>query len=187
MKKTILALLVVLGATSTLSAEDTGDTYKYLSFVTGKLDYDRTVHGNKNDSLIQLDDEDQLLDYDHAYLAGIDYTWLKRVPDTSMLLGVNPKILFHQGEFYKGGFANINFLAGVAFSDFKLYGNYGVGINSLSKYTVSKGNNYGLTARLDFSEKFSASINYNFYDFGDEDNNDDYQVEGALFGLALKF
>jgi len=184
MKKFILLILLLIISSTILNAKD---SYKYASFISGKLDYDKTVYGNKNDALIMLEEEDKLLKYDHAYLMGFDYTWLKQVSQSPLILGVSPKILLNHGEFYKGGFANINFLMGIGNDTFKFYGNYGKGINLLSKYTISTGDNYGLTARFDFSKNFSASASYNFYNFGNEDNNDDYKVEGALFTLGLKF
>jgi len=184
MKKQILSILSILTSTSILNA---GDSHHYLSLVAGNLDFDQTVYGD-----VDGYEDGNLQGYSDASIVGLNYTWLKEVSDTSVLLGVSPQILLNEGSFIDGGFANVNFLAGYSFADFKLYANYGVGLNSLSDYTVSAGSNYGLTARYDITNHFSTALTYNVYSMEISDKEDSnptnkYKVDGVLASLSLKF
>jgi hypothetical protein len=176
-------ILTLLSSTAFLSAADTSH---YLSLTGGYLEYDQPVYGSNN----FFDNKYEKIEKES--LVGIDYTWLKSVSENEFLIGVSPRILFSDSNFDDGGFLNINFLFGKAFGDFKLYGNIGYGLNSLSDYTISRGNNYGLTARYDLSEHFSAALSYNLFDMRVstiEFNNptDDYKVKGLLGTLSFKF
>ena len=177
---------IILALLSTTTLLSSAETSHYLSLTAGYLEYDQTVYGSNN----FFDNKYEKIE--NESVVGIDYTWLKTISEDEFLIGVSPRILFADSNFDDGGFLNINFLAGKAFGDFKLYGNIGYGLNSLSDYTISRGNNYGLTARYDFAEHFSASVSYNLFDMRVttiEFNNptEDYKVEGLLGNLSYKF
>ena len=183
--KKITTLLSILGSTALLNA---GPSHHYISAVAGTLDFDQRIYGVEYDE----DDKEKLISYDEAKVIGIDYTFLKEISNSSVLIGVRPQLLLNEGDFFDGGFLNINLLLGAGFGDFKLYGNAGYGLNSLSEYTVSGGLNYGLTARYDITNHFSASLSYNIYDMKVADPEDynptkNYKADGILANLSLKF
>ena len=184
MKKQIISGLSILATSSILNA---GESHHYLSLIGGSLNFDQTIYGDANGY-----EDRNLQSYSDTSSIGLNYTWLKEVSETSVLLGVSPQVLLNEGEFFDGGFANVNFLAGYSFGEFKLYANYGVGLNSLSDYTVSTGSNYGLTARYDILSHLSAAVTYNVYsmEITDKELNNPtgkYKADGVLASLSLKF
>jgi len=183
MNKKSSILLALLSSTAILSA---GESSHYISAMMGSLDYDQTVYGDTDGNEIRYQ---SLSD---ASVTGLNYTWLKSLGENEILIGVSPQLLLSEGSFFDGGLFNVNFLAGKAFGDFKLYGNLGYGINSLSEYTVSVGENYGITARYDISNHFSAALSYNIYKMDnatDEITNptDSYTTEGFIGSVSFKF
>jgi len=183
MNKKSSILLALLSSTAILSA---GESSHYISAMMGSLDYDKTVYGDTDGNEIRYQS------ISDASVTGLNYTWLKSIGENEILIGVSPQLLLNDGAFFDGGFFNVNFLAGKAFGDFKLYGNLGYGINSLSEYTASAGENYGITARYDIAKHFSAALSYNIYkmDIGTVERNNptnSYEAKGLVGSLSLKF
>ena len=183
MSKKSSIVLALLSSTAILSA---GDTSSYLSAIVGSFDYDKKVYGDIDGYEIRYQK------ISNSSTTGIGYTWLKEVTDNNFLLGVSPQLLFADGSFFDGGVSSVSFLAGKSFGKFKLYGNFGYGINSLSEYTVSIGANYGLTARYDIAQHFSMAFSYNIYDMeiGTEENHNptgSYTIKGLNGSVSYKF
>jgi len=183
MNKKSSIILALLSSTAILSA---GESSHYISVMAGSLDFDRTVYGDTDGN------ENRYQAYSSASITGLNYTWVKAVSENNILIGVSPQLLLTDGSFFDGGFFNVNFLAGKSFGKFKLYGNLGYGLNSLSDYTASTGENYGLTARYDIAKHFSAAVSYNIYnmDIGTVERNNptsSYSAKGLIGSLSFKF
>ena len=184
MNKKISTLLIALGATTVLNA---GEVDNYLSIVAGNLSFNHTVYGD-------VDGEEQKYNgYSNTSNIGLEYTWMKEIAHSHVILGLSPRILLNDGDFLDGGTFDFSFLAGASFSRFKIYSNIGFAINSLSDYTVATGATYGLTARYDISKHFSAGLSYNFYalKIAEEDrtmNSDlSYTSNGLLGKVSFRF
>jgi hypothetical protein len=175
MKKKILGIITILSYISTLHA---GESNHYLSVMGGGLKFDRTVKKTENG----IEKE-----YTKVAVTGINYTFLKEIGDSPIILGVRPQILFDDRDIHEDGFINVSFLAGTKIDDFSIYGNYGVGLSSI----ISRGKTYGLTARYDFTKNFSAAVTYTVYKMDGLDSiftdANEYKAKGTIANLSLKF
>jgi hypothetical protein len=175
MKKKIFSIITIISYMTTLQAEDTNH---YLSIMGGGLHFDKTVKKTENG----IEKE-----YTKVAVAGINYTLLKKIGDSPIVLGVRPEILFDDREIHEDGFISVSFLAGTKIDDFSIYGNYGIGLSSI----ISRGKTYGLTARYDFTENFSAAVSYSVYKMDGLDSiftdANEYKAKGTIANLSLKF
>jgi hypothetical protein len=175
MKNKILGMIAILSYMTTLHA---GESNHYLSIMGGGLNFDRTVKKTENG----IEKE-----YTKVAVTGINYTFLKEIGDSPIVLGVRPQILFDDRDIHEDGFINVSFLAGTKVEDFSIYGNYGVGLSSI----ISRGKTYGVTARYDFTENFSAAVTYTVYKMDGLDSiftdANEYKAKGTIANLSLKF
>ena len=175
MIKKVVSLLTLLCYTITLNA---GESNHYVSIMGGGLNFDRTVKKTENG----IEKE-----YTKIAVTGINYTLLKEIGDSPIVLGVRPEILFDDRDIHEDGFINVSFLVGTKINDFSIYGNYGVGLSSI----ISRGKTYGLTARYDFTKNFSAAVSYNVYKMDGLDSiftdANEYKAKGTIANLSLKF
>ena len=175
MKYKIFSIIAIISYMTTLQA---GDSNHYFSIMGGGLQFDKTVKKTKND--IEKS-------YTKVAVTGINYTFLKEIGNSPIILGVRPQILFDDRDINEDGFINVSFLAGTKVKDFSIYGNYGVGLSSI----ISRGKTYGLTARYDFTQNFSAAVSYNVYKMDGLDSiftsANEYTAKGTIANLSLKF
>ena len=175
MKNRTITIITILASITTLHA---GDSNHYLSVMGGGLNFDKTV----TKTVDGIDKE-----YTKVAVTGINYTFLKEIADSPIVLGVRPQILFDDKDVNEDGFINVSFLAGTKVKDFSIYGNYGVGLSSI----ISRGKTYGITARYDFTKNFSAAVSYNVYKMDGLDSiftdANEYKAKGTIANLSLKF
>ena len=175
MRKKILSIITILSYITTLHA---GDSNHYLSIMGGGLHFDKTV----TKTVDGIDKE-----YTKVAVTGINYTFLKEIGESPIVLGVRPQILFDDRDLNEDGFINVSFLAGTKIKDFSIYANYGVGLSSI----ISRGKTYGLTARYDFTKNFSAAVSYTVYKMDGLDSiftdANEYKAKGTIANLSFKF
>ena len=175
MKNKILSIITIFGCITTLNA---GESNHYLSIIGGGLEFDRSVQKTENG----IEKE-----YTKVAIGGLNYTLLKEIGESPIVLGVRPEIIFDDRDIHEDGFINVSFLVGAKVSDFSIYGNYGVGLSSI----ISRGKTYGLTARYDFTKNFSAAVSYNVYKMDGLDSiftdANEYKAKGTIANLSLKF
>lgn len=176
MKNKILTIVMLLSSITTLHA---GDSNHYLSLIGGGLRFDTTVKKTKSDGTEK--------EYKKVAVAGLNYTFLKEIGESPIVLGVRPQILFDDRDINEDGFINVSFLVGTKANDFSIYGNYGFGLSSV----ISRGKTYGLTARYDFTKQFSLAVSYNVYKMDGLDSiftdANEYTAKGTIANLSFKF
>jgi len=131
--------------------------------------------------------------YDDQTFTGLSMNFFNTTnKDTLFSYGLGFDFYANDGELIDGGLLDANIKLGVTSFGFKLYGLVGVGIQSLSDYTVAVGAVYGAGLRYDILKHLSASVEYRNYALETTDNdeytaNQSYDLTGAFVSIDYKF
>jgi len=184
MKKIAITILVTTLLSTTLFAE----TNNYIGLKFGTLNTSKSVYGNDSDS----ETSPLLIKYDDVSLTGIEYQLLHNFENNLLMWGMGVEAMFNKGDFIKGGTLGLDFKFGTHYKDFNFYGLAGVGLQSLSSYTVATGIFYGAGINYNLFKHMGLNIEYKNYNLKTTDNDDitanqSYSLSGILAGISVKF
>jgi len=184
MKKIAMTISAIILLSTTLFAE----TNNYIGLKFGKLDTSKSVYGNDNGSGANP----LLIKYDNVSLMGVEYQLLHNFENNLLMWGMGVEAMFNNGDFLKGGTLGLDFKFGTHYKDFNFYGLAGVGLQSLSSYTVATGIFYGAGINYNLFKHMGLNIEYKNYSLKTTNNdeitaNQSYSLSGILAGISVKF
>ena len=183
-QKTAMAISVIALLSTTLVAE----TNNYIGFKAGTLNTSKSVYGNDSDT----GEVFLPIKYNDVSLMGVEYQLLHNFENNLLMWGMGVEVMFNDGNFLNGGTAGLDFKFGTHYKDFNFYGLAGVGIQSLSSYTVATGAFYGAGINYNLFKHMGLNIEYKNYNLKTTDNdeitaNQSYSLSGILASVSVKF
>jgi len=174
----VFSLIIAL-ATISLNVS-AADTSFYLGAKAGSLDTNKSIYGNENGEVV----DPKLIKYDNVSLAGVEFQLLSNLESNFIMWGLGSNVMFNDGSILDGGTIDIDLKFGAHFKDINFYGLGGIGLHSLSEYTVATGTFYGAGLNYNIFKHLAAKIEYRKHDLKTRTDDDEDPTDGQKYKLS---